>query len=277
MVRPRKKLPLDVKKQVLHLAGYKCGNPVCRTVITLDIHHMVAGANGGVDDPDNLLALCPNCHALFHRGEILPESIRAWKMLLLAINEAFDRKSVDLLLALDHLGSVRLSGDGLLLCASLIGGGLVKQSPRSTGTAFPLYEVELSERGKAFVNAWKSGDQNAAVALQVELTEEEYQLAVLIYQLFGEELVDEDQFRSALGPTEVACDPSLMMRLQLKGVLRPNSFQIRQVSVPTETRTVAGLTTVISTESQSVVVARYGVTPYFADLIGRRKSLEEKC
>jgi hypothetical protein len=55
-------------------------------------------SEGGKDEPENLLALCPNCHALHHKGEIPIDSLRAWKMLQLALNEAYDKKSINLLL-----------------------------------------------------------------------------------------------------------------------------------------------------------------------------------
>jgi hypothetical protein len=159
----RKALSVAVKHQVLHEAGYKCGNPVCRTILTLEIHHLERVADGGGDGPENLLALCPNCHALHHRGEIPLESLRAWKMLLLAINEAYDRRSVDLLLMLDAVGMVYVSGDGMLECASLIAGGLVERKVFNTGRPIPNYGVHLTDRGRALVGAWKQGNQVAAV------------------------------------------------------------------------------------------------------------------
>ena len=162
---PRKALTQEVRRHVLHEAGYKCGNPVCRTIITLDIHHLVPVADDGSNDPENLLALCPNCHALHHRGEIPRESLRAWKMLLLAVNEAFDRRSVDLLLALDATGMVFVSGEGVLECAALIAGGLVQRGAYNTGRPIPSYSVSLTERGRAFVEAWKQGNQQLAVGV----------------------------------------------------------------------------------------------------------------
>src|SRR6266567_2983044 len=97
----RKKPHVDAIRLVLHEAGYRCANPACRTILTIDIHHMEYVAEGGSNEPENLLPLCPNCHSLHHRKDIPRESIRAWKMILLAFNDGFDRKSVNLLLGLD--------------------------------------------------------------------------------------------------------------------------------------------------------------------------------
>lgn len=172
----RKALQPATRMLVLHESGYKCSNPACRMVLTLDIHHIEYVAEGGADSQDNLLALCPNCHSLHHNGHIPRESLRAWKVLLLALNEGFDRRSVDTLLALDVLGGVMVWGDGLLACASLVASGLVEVDEKDeiveTKSLFfgsgkerrvAKYWVELSARGHAFVEAWKRGDQDAAV------------------------------------------------------------------------------------------------------------------
>ena len=92
--------PLPTQRVVLHEAGYRCANPGCRGIITLDIHHIEYVSEGGGNGADNLLPLCPNCHALHHGGTIPRESIRAWKMLLLSLNDGFSRAAIDLLLAL---------------------------------------------------------------------------------------------------------------------------------------------------------------------------------
>jgi hypothetical protein len=159
----RKSLTVDVKSTVLHEAGYKCGNPSCRHILTLDIHHLDQVGDGGSDDPQNLLALCPNCHALHHRENGIPiDSLRAWKMLLLAINEAYDRRSIDILLALDRLGDLHVFGDGVLSCAPLVATGLVQCGQQWMGHQI-MYKIELTGHGKTFVTAWKAGDQEAAI------------------------------------------------------------------------------------------------------------------
>lgn len=176
MTTTRKKIPLDVKMLVLHESGYKCANPVCRHVITLDIHHIIQVSNEGANTPDNLLPLCPNCHALHHRGEIPPTSIRAWKMLLMSLNEAFDTKTIDVLLALDKEGMIkRVTGDGVLSLSPLIASGLLRIETdyhEITGgghfgaSAYEkMYSVTLSDKGKTLVDSWKKGDQASAISM----------------------------------------------------------------------------------------------------------------
>lgn len=163
----RTSIPIATQRLVLHEAGYKCANPICRGILTLEIHHLDYVAEDGSNEPDNLLPLCPNCHSLHHHGSIPKASLRSWKTLLLSLNEAFDRRSVDLLLALDKLKELFVSGDGLLNCASLVSSGMIKveaQTYAVENQAFnAVYYLSLSQKGRAFVDAWKRGDQVAAV------------------------------------------------------------------------------------------------------------------
>jgi hypothetical protein len=174
----RKALSASTRSLLLHECGYRCSNPACRMVLTLDIHHIEYVAEGGGDSHDNLLPLCPNCHALHHQGHIPRDSLRTWKLLLLALNEGFDRRSVDTLLALDLLGSLMVWGDALLNCAALVASGFLKiteQHEVVEQESFFLgpekvnrvakYRIELSSKGLSFVAGWKRGDQEAAVSV----------------------------------------------------------------------------------------------------------------
>src|SRR5688572_3859413 len=91
-----------VRDEVLREAGYKCAVPTCRNVITLQLHHMHWVKKGGGNSATNLLALCGHCHDLHTAGHIPDSAIRYWKGMLHALNAAFDRESMDLLLYL-HL------------------------------------------------------------------------------------------------------------------------------------------------------------------------------
>src|SRR5262245_6619960 len=91
-------------------------------------------AAGGGNEPANLIALCPTCHALYHRGTISADSIYAYKAMLVALSQAFDLEAIDRLLFLklcpDYLV---VSGDGLLLFARLIAAGLATFRPHKGG------------------------------------------------------------------------------------------------------------------------------------------------
>ena len=54
-----------------------------------ELHHIVERANGGGDEPENLIVLCPNCHQhRIHRShEITADQLRLYKLRLLEENE----------------------------------------------------------------------------------------------------------------------------------------------------------------------------------------------
>lgn len=179
----RKKIPTPVQHGLLMEAGYKCGNPTCRHIITLELHHIEYVRDGGGDGPENLLVLCPNCHSMHHTGIIPAESVRHWKGMLLALSQAFDRPSLDLLLFLNltHGQEIWYTGDALLRFAGLIASGLVGfrtktlygQTPTTSGQygGIPAVfhgstfetdmkvELHLTEKGRQLVQAWRDGDE----------------------------------------------------------------------------------------------------------------------
>lgn len=174
----RKPIPAGVRQIVLMEAGYKCANPNCRHILTLELHHIVWVKDGGGNNPDNLVALCPNCHSLHTAGHIAADAIRCWKSLLVSLSNP-NRVSADLLLVLyDEEKRVanssdqntplpfRFSGDGLGVLASLLTSSLIEISKRFSGVQIygggnPSFEVRLTARGKQLVEAWRSGNQNA--------------------------------------------------------------------------------------------------------------------
>ncbi len=159
----RKKVPQNIVVAVLTEAGYRCAVPTCRTILAIDIHHMVEVSDGGPNEVGNLLALCPTCHALFHRGEIVRDSIYTWKSVLVSLSQAFDFAALDQLmfLARDDTANLRVSGDGVLQFFRLIASGLATYRLFMQNGPILLYEVGLTVRGDALVRAWCSGDRQA--------------------------------------------------------------------------------------------------------------------
>ncbi len=90
-------------------------------------------------------------------------------MLLLALNEAFDRRSIDILLVLSEQGWIEhITGDGFPAYAALAASGLIyvneAREPGGWSSARICYRIRLTERGQLFVEGWKNGDQTAAIA-----------------------------------------------------------------------------------------------------------------
>jgi len=161
----------DVRRRVLHEAGCKCGNPNCFTPY-LELHHLIYVSEDGEDEAYNLLPLCVVSHTRHHKGEIPTEALRAWKLVLITINEAFDRRSTELLLVLESLGSIEgITGDGLPTYAPLVASGMarvrltVHKADLTHNVFRNQYKVWLTDKGRAFVEGWKAGDQRAALGL----------------------------------------------------------------------------------------------------------------
>jgi hypothetical protein len=161
--RKRTHIPLDVRVAVLTEAGYKCGSPRCHGILALDLHHIVQVSEGGGNVLENLLALCLNCHGLYHRGTISRESIYVWKSTLVSLLRAFDLVALDQLLFLNkpEVERSQVTGDGVLGFMRLVSAGLATfELTLQNGPLF-TYSVSLTPTGKQLVSAWSFGDRNA--------------------------------------------------------------------------------------------------------------------
>ncbi len=169
----RRSIPQDVRREVLTEAGYRCAVPTCRTILLIDLHHIIPVSEDGDNSPDNLIALCPNCHALHHRKEIPQEAVRVWKGMLVTLNLAFDKDAMELLLFLTRKEQEErpygYTSECVMRCAGLINAGLVDTDTfwdeeasgflRSNSGAD--HTLRLTERGRLVVEAWKAGDKDA--------------------------------------------------------------------------------------------------------------------
>ena len=119
-------------------------------------------SEGGGNDPENLIALCPTCHALYHRGTISADAIYSYKSMLVALSRAFDLESVDRLLFLLRCEKdfVVVSGDGLVAFSRLIAAGLASMERKANNNwQIVSYAINISEKGKQIIEAWKSGNR----------------------------------------------------------------------------------------------------------------------
>ena len=160
--RERDKLPLKTRVIVLTESGYRCAVPTCRNILALDMHHLWEVSAGGSDDPSNLIALCPTCHALYHRGTIKAESIYVYKSMLVSITRAFDIEAIDRLLFLNDLTKdfLVVSGDGLLHFGRLIAAGLASVEAKSNNNwQVVTYAINISDKGRQIIEAWKQGNR----------------------------------------------------------------------------------------------------------------------
>jgi hypothetical protein len=141
------------------------------------MHHIWEVAAGGGDTPQNLIALCPTCHALYHRGTISADSIYVYKSVLVSISHAFDFETIDRLIFLSMCPHDYLivSGDGLLHFSRIISAGLADVAQKANNAwQIVTYAVNISPKGRMLVEAWRAGDRTRlATAMHSALPEAE--------------------------------------------------------------------------------------------------------
>lgn len=79
VIKENVKSILDYSKRtvakIIKRAGLKCS--MCNWDETsLDIHHIVERKNGGTNDMNNLIAVCPNCHRKAHEKKYTKEQLK---------------------------------------------------------------------------------------------------------------------------------------------------------------------------------------------------------
>ena len=66
--RAKQDIPPNTRRFVFHRDGGKCVVPGCRAKRFLDVHHIIARADGGSHDAENLVVLCSLHHRELHAG-----------------------------------------------------------------------------------------------------------------------------------------------------------------------------------------------------------------
>ncbi|MEX2410060.1 MAG: HNH endonuclease [Candidatus Paceibacterota bacterium] len=85
MPRNDKAIPKKNEKLVYQQANSRCSFCPEGNVSLLELHHIVPRAEGGSNDPQNLLLVCKNCHGLIEAGDISLEKVLKKKQSLGAI------------------------------------------------------------------------------------------------------------------------------------------------------------------------------------------------
>lgn len=75
----RPAIPAEIKRKVLVEAGHRCVIPHCASA-EIDVHHIIPWEICQDHSPDNLIALCPNCHRRAHKGDIDRKSLIIYKL-----------------------------------------------------------------------------------------------------------------------------------------------------------------------------------------------------
>jgi 5-methylcytosine-specific restriction endonuclease McrA len=100
----RPAVPADLKRRVLVEAGHRCAIPTCR-YIEVEIHHIEPWSTCLRHEYQNLIALCPNCHARADKGVIDRKALRLYKLNLRFAHDKFSQLEMDMLFELHEMPS----------------------------------------------------------------------------------------------------------------------------------------------------------------------------
>jgi 5-methylcytosine-specific restriction endonuclease McrA len=68
------RIPKDLRYIVLERDDFRCkfcGVGGKDSDIILEVHHVIWRNLGGLDEPENLITVCPHCHDIVHYGKII--------------------------------------------------------------------------------------------------------------------------------------------------------------------------------------------------------------
>ncbi len=74
----RTKIRAEIRDKLLVQVGHRCVRCLS-DALEVDIHHMVPVAEGGANEEDNLVVLCPTCHRLVHRYKLSVRQLQEYK------------------------------------------------------------------------------------------------------------------------------------------------------------------------------------------------------
>lgn len=163
----RPPIPAKIKREVLVEAGHRCAIPTCRQT-TLEVAHIEPYEKVKKHEANNLIALCPNCHTRFDKGEIDKKSIRIYKKRLIFLSDRYSKYELNILSALTKKNKVFIGG-GELMIINLLDDGFIEKKEitswlQEEGELIPIeFFIGLTRKGKDFVKSWKRKEKTKFV------------------------------------------------------------------------------------------------------------------
>jgi hypothetical protein len=179
MPEGRPDIPAELERAVLLEAGHRCAIPTCRFPRT-ELAHIVPWEKVKEHRFENLIALCPNCHTRYDRGEIDRKSMQAYKRNLPVVASRYTEMERRMLAELGamvregkkHPGII-VPGGSEFFFAMAQRDGLLEYVPINTAGVQLSSEVHgappmfietaafclLTEAGKEFAERWLTGKE----------------------------------------------------------------------------------------------------------------------
>lgn len=158
MANNRPSIPAVIKRAVLVEAGHRCAIPTCRFPTT-ELAHIIPYSEVLNHSYENLIALCPNCHTRYDKGEIDRKSMVIYKKKLVFLSDRFSRYELNLL---DHLKSTsKATVFGMLSIKNLLDEELLSITQTLASTVYSDGTTEMTEfivmltpKGNEYLNKW---------------------------------------------------------------------------------------------------------------------------
>jgi hypothetical protein len=164
----RPAIPAKLQRAVLVEAGHRCAIPTCRSTPTV-FAHITPWAKVQEHTFDNLIALCPTCHARFDNDQIDRLSMLQYKANLGLLNSRYgdtERRALDYFALHEEADELELPGGMNVLLMYLIQDGFLEHGEtfRSCGTANGLFDFDITvlqtyritAAGRDFVKRWST-------------------------------------------------------------------------------------------------------------------------
>jgi hypothetical protein len=165
----RPAIPSELKRRVQMEAGHRCAIPTCRSV-PIELAHIVPWERVRAHTFENLIALCPTCHARFDRGDIDRLSMSGYKANLAVVASRygdFERRVLDILTENPTAEGILLPGGREIDLLYLLKDGLlIKARPDSVLIdGLPAHEdYVLTAAGRRFLAHWAHAEPVSAEA-----------------------------------------------------------------------------------------------------------------
>lgn len=72
----RTTVPKKIRDFLLIASKHQCS--ICQST-TVDVHHIIAVSDGGTNDLENLMVVCPNHHREFHQGKLSIDQMKVYR------------------------------------------------------------------------------------------------------------------------------------------------------------------------------------------------------
>ncbi|MBI4288843.1 MAG: HNH endonuclease [Chloroflexi bacterium] len=152
-------------REVLVEAGHRCAIPTCRQT-PVEIAHIVPWEQIREHGFDNLIALCPTCHARYDRGEIDRKAMLQYKANLSVLNGRYgdlEQRVLRLFAEQANAHQIWLPGGFDILLMNLLKDGFLTDTGQNSGVILAgvpsakLYG--LTGGGREFIKRWLSAQE----------------------------------------------------------------------------------------------------------------------